>query len=243
MKLGWDKEIPMALAAEWKEWLKDLERISNFRIERCYKPETHKITGIQLHHFCDASESGYGVVSYLRLTSRCGPPVIAFLMGKARVAPLKVVTIPRLELTSAVLAAKMDDLLKNELELKAIDSVFWTDSTSVLKYIRNDTRRFKTFVANRVTLIRGLTQVSQWRHIRTTLNPADKASRGMRAETLLTESSLIKGPNFLTESNTAWPKLSTEPLELSDGDPEVKKAAVTHALVVHQSISRPGTSS
>lgn len=108
MNYGWDEEIPTALASKWKEWLKELETISSFRIQRCYNPAGFEVTGAQLHHFCDASESGYGTVSYLRLTSRCGPPHIASLMGKVRVAPLKVVTIPRLELASAVLAARMD---------------------------------------------------------------------------------------------------------------------------------------
>lgn len=191
MNLGWDEEIPTALATKWKERLKELELLFNFRTERCYKPAGFKVTDAQLHHFCDASESGYGAVTYLRLTSRCGPPHIAFVMGKARVAPSKVITISRLELASAVLAAWMDQMLRIELELKMSESVFWTDSTSALKYIMNDTQRFKTFVANSVAVIRDLTQKSQWRHIRTDLNPADSASKGMRAETFM------KGINWI----------------------------------------------
>lgn len=147
------------------EWQNDLHMISNFRIERCNRPANFEVTGAQLHHFCTASERGYGIVSYLRLLSRSGPPHIAIVMGKSRVAPLKVVTIPRLELTSTVLAAQMDSMIKKELELAISDSFFWTDSTSVLKYILNNTQRFKTFVANRVSMICDLTQKSQWHHI------------------------------------------------------------------------------
>ncbi len=102
-------------------------------------------------------------------------------MGNARVAPLKVMTIPRLELATAVLAAKVDRMLKEELELVLDDSVFWTDSTSVLKYILNDTSRFQTYVANRVSTIRNLSQKSKWRHVNSAANPADDASRGVRS--------------------------------------------------------------
>ena len=84
--------------------------------------------------------------------------------------------IPRLELAAAVLAAYIDRMLKQELELPVQNSVFWTDSTSVLKYICNDNRRFQTYVANRVSIIRDLSQKSQWKYVQITLNPADDAS-------------------------------------------------------------------
>lgn len=74
-------------------------------------------------------------------------------MGKAKVTPLKQVTIPRLELKAAVTAVKIDNMLRQELQVPLQPSVFWTDSTTVLRYIDNDTTRFKTFAANRVTLI------------------------------------------------------------------------------------------
>lgn len=215
---GWEDDIPTALASRWSEWQKDLHMISDFRIQRCYKPLNHDITDIQLHHFCDASESGYGTVSYLRFSHRSRPPHISFVMGKARVAPLKIVTIPRMELTSAILAARMDNMLKKELELPISASFFWTDSTSVLKYIRNDSQRFKTFVANRVSMIRDLTSKSLWRHIKTDLIPADYASRGMRAKAFLEGRCWLNGPDFLAKREADWPKLSTESLALSDSD-------------------------
>ncbi len=64
----------------------------------------------QMHHFCDASDIGYGTVSYLRLTSS-NKVHVTFIMGKARVAPLKVMTTPRMELTAAVLAVRMDNII------------------------------------------------------------------------------------------------------------------------------------
>ena len=71
-------------------------------------------------------------------------------MGKARVAPTKVTTVPRLELSAAVVAARMSVMLRNELEIEDLQEHFWTDSKVVLGYINNDARRFHVFVANRV---------------------------------------------------------------------------------------------
>lgn len=87
--------------------------------------------------------------------------------------PLKEVTIPRFELTAAALAVKVDMMLKRELQLPLKDSMFWTDGTSVIKYIRNEDKRFLTFVAHRIPLIRGATNISQWRYIPTAQNPED----------------------------------------------------------------------
>lgn len=98
---------------------------------RFYAP----IKSAQLHHFCDASEKGYGTASYLRVTNGRSKVHIAFVMGKAWVAPMKQMTIPRMELTASTLAVKMERILITELQIPLERSVFWTDSTSVLKYI------------------------------------------------------------------------------------------------------------
>ena len=145
---------------------------------------------------------------------------MAFLLGKARVTPIKPITIPRLELIAAVLAARVDRFLRAELQLE--DSCFWTDSTSVLKYIRNEDRCFHTFVANRVTTIRDATKVSQWKYVNTKDNPADDASRGMKVEDLLDRSRWIEGPNFLWKPERYWPENIIE-ISIPLDDPEVKK--------------------
>lgn len=106
---------------------------------------------IELHHFADASSSGYGQCSYIRIVAE-DKEHCALVMGKARVAPTRVVTIPRLELTAAAVSAGVSNFLRAELELK-IDEFFWTDSQVVLGYIKNEARRFHVFVANRVQKI------------------------------------------------------------------------------------------
>lgn len=95
----------------------------------------------------------------------------ALLMAKSRVAPYKKITVPRMELTAAVIAVKVDILLKQELENPLGESVFWTDSLTVLRYVENDASRFKAFVTNSVALIREATSPSQWRYVNSSLNP------------------------------------------------------------------------
>ena len=123
---------------------------------------------------------GYGTASYLSLENSDGKVHCSLVMGKSRVAPLKTVTVPRLELTAATLAVKVDKQIREELDLPINRFVFWTDTTIVLRYIRNTSKRFQTFVENRLQTIHDASSPSQWRHVPTKLNPADLASRGIK---------------------------------------------------------------
>ena len=82
-------------------------------------------------------------------------------MGKARVNPLKSVSVPRLELTAALGSTKINDLVKCELEYNIKKEVFWTESQITLGYIGNDSKRFHVYVANRVAQIRSTTKKQQ----------------------------------------------------------------------------------
>jgi len=106
-------------------------------------------------------------------------------MGNSRVAPLKPVTIPRLELTAAVCSVRNSQQLCQELEYHIDQEYFWTDSRVVLGYISNESRRFHVFVAKRVQEIQENTSVDQWKYVESKQNPADEASRGMKAQELL----------------------------------------------------------
>lgn len=232
MSYSWDEDIPPNYQLQWVGWLEDLKRLCTFSVPRCFKPKGFgQLVSAQLHHFSDASENGYGTVSYLRLQSEDEKIHLAFVLGKARVAPLKNVTIPRMELTAAVLAVRVDRLLKAELQLELENSLFWTDSTTVLRYIKNETKRFHTFVANRVSAIREATSVSQWRYVDTKRNPADEASRGVKVDYLLTSSRWIHGPDFLSKSEEEWPPNILDSTSISSDDPEVKGEVSVNAVI------------
>nr|XP_054607751.1 uncharacterized protein LOC129167238 [Nothobranchius furzeri] len=229
-KMSWDEPVSQTMSQQWTLWLQDLQKITEFNVSRCIKPKHfEEPLQAQLHHFADASEHGYGTVSYLRLQDEKGNVHLAFMLGKARVAPLKQTTIPRLELTAAVLAVKVDRMLRKELSLDLTYSYFWTDSQTLLKYIHNENKRFYTFVANRVAAIREATDVWQWRYVASKLNPADEASRGLTAHNFMACQRWIAGPAFLQKPEKDWPEVFN-PKPVSLEDPEVKGEVIVNVF-------------
>ena len=185
-KSDWDDPVPKSLRHKWERWRSSLQHLEKLKIQRRYKPPTFgKLTSVQLHHFSDASDHGYGQCSYLCLTDDTGQVHCNFVMGEARVTPLKPVTIPQLELTAALLSVRVSASLREELEYDQITEVFYTDSQVVLGYIKNDVRRFHVFVANQVQQIRENSTPDQWKYIETKENPADESSRGLSPQDLL----------------------------------------------------------
>ncbi|XP_045078573.1 uncharacterized protein LOC123491568 [Coregonus clupeaformis] len=222
-KLSWDDPLPDDLRPLWESWLQDLKNLAGVRIQRYYLPSSFKVQHYELHHFSDASMSGYGECSYLRAVSTSGEVHCSLVMGKSRVAPTKVTTIPRLELSAAVVAVRTSDMLKKELEIDCQQECFWTDSKVVLGYISNEARRFHVFVANRVERIKLSTEARQWRYVASEDNPADHASRGVTAEQL-TASNWFTGPDLLWQKELPTGVVMVGEIESSD--PEVKKAQV-----------------
>ncbi|KAL7880992.1 hypothetical protein SRHO_G00032460 [Serrasalmus rhombeus] len=142
---GWDKPLPQSVSDWWMDWTSSLEKIKSFSVPRCLKPHGYGVMRCaELHHFSDASESGYGSVSYIRQVNEQDVVHVTFVLGKSRVPPLKAITIPRLELAATALLVKVDRMLRRELHVDLKASVFWTDSQTVLKNIANDSARFKT---------------------------------------------------------------------------------------------------
>ena len=194
------------------------------RLELRYKPDDFgKPKSIELHSFSNASISGYGQCSYVRMVNDQQKVHCSLVMAKSRVTPLKPVNVPRLELTAALVSTKISAFLGKELKYDCVPECFWTESKVVLGYISNEARRFHTFVANRVQGIRDHTSPDQWHYIDTKDNPADDASRAWGAGELIKSNRWWNGPNFL------WiPQLEIAALEpqTSPEDPEVKKATV-----------------
>lgn len=147
------------------------------------KPEDFgTVVAVELHHFSDASIKGYDQCSYLRFK---GQIHCSFVIAKARVTPLKPITIPRLEFTAVVVSVRISEQLQRELPFEGIKETFWTDSQVVLGYISNEAKKFHIFVANRVQQIQDNTSVDQWQYANTKSNPADDASRGLHATDLV----------------------------------------------------------
>ena len=226
-KLDWDHPIPDDLRPEWKHWREEVRKLGEMKVLRCLSPKDFgQIASVQLHHFSDASLTGYGQCSYARLINEEGRVHCALVMAKARVSPSKQVTVPRLELQAATISTKVARFLGVEMSYKNISHHFWTDSKVVLGYIRNETKRFQMFVANRVQKIRQDSEPHQWNYISTEENPADHASRGLTSAELVT-TNWLRGPCFLWE-NEVLPQ--TTDVEIPADDPEVKEAVV-HSVI------------
>ena len=143
-------------------------------------------------------------------------------MGKSRVVPLKPITIPRLELSAALLSVKVGLLLNQELDYQNLVNVYWTDSKVVLGYLSNEAPRFHVFVAIRVQQIKDHTDISQWRHAVTQQNPADIASRGVSAKEFMNNPLWFKGSEFLWKSEI--PESSAETVGVDPHDAELKRS-------------------
>ena len=182
-KKGWDEPLEDNNARQWTRWLENLSTLEGFKVSRCLlPPHFGPVIEARIHHFCDASMEAYGAVSYLRLQNEDGQVHCSFLMAKSRLAPIRPMSIPRLELAAAVVAVQMDQLLRSEIRMPLCESVFYTDSKIVLQYIKNTRLRLQTFVANRVAIIHDGSSPDQWMYISSEQNPADSLSRGLSAK-------------------------------------------------------------
>ena len=225
--LGWDDPIKAEDKSFWKQYVNLLGALGRTRVPRCYRPCQFEPVEVQLHCFCDASQKGYGTVLYLRFVGPLGQVHCSFVMGRSRVAPIKPMTIPRLELVAAVVGAELTEFVQNELDFDPDEVVYWTDSTSVLGYIRSTARRYRTFVANRIAVIQSLSSPEQWRHVSTDQNPADVASRGQMPDQLPQSDIWFNGPAFLWLEQDKWPIAS----ENSNSDSTISDAEL---LKCHQ---------
>jgi hypothetical protein len=215
---SWDTPMAAGMSDKWKSWLEDLMTISDLKIPRYYKFGLEgKLSAVELHTFCDASSIGYGACAYLRF-QHVEFSSSALVMSKSRVAPLKPITVPRLELEGAVVGVKLANLLLRELHLDDMKTFFWTDSQAVLSYINNDSRRFHTYVCNRVDKIRTLSAPSTWGYVPSRLNPADLISRGSPVVGLL-DCLWLQEPDVST-----FGQLQLSSLVLDSLDPEVRHA-------------------
>jgi hypothetical protein len=236
LRLGWDDQIPQEHQRKWEVWIAELPKLENFYIDRCFKPswfESCKTT--QLHHFADASQTGYGTASYLRFENEDGKVYCTLVTSKSRVSPLKQITIPRLELTAAVVAVKVNHMIQKELDIPIHKTFFWTDSMTVLRYINNESARFHTFVANRIALIRDGSEPSQWRYVNTRSNPADDSSRGLSVRKFLISKRWVQGPDFMHLPEDQWPIPDVDDVCKMENDPEVKEQVISNAVLVKSS--------
>lgn len=150
--LEWDQELPLPVREEWTRFFQEMGDLNHVTFERSLTP-VDAIGLPTLCFFSDASNEAFGTCAYIRWQTESNEYHTRFIAAKSRVAPLKPLTIPRLELQAAVLATRLYQTIAEETRLKFEKVIFFTDSNIVLSWIRSQARDFKPFVSARVAEI------------------------------------------------------------------------------------------
>ena len=210
-KGGWDKSLDPRMTEQVTKIFLDMKNCEKISFPRCYS-RGKKIRGIELHMFSDASELAFGAVIYMRVSSEDGIHT-SLVAAKCRIAPFKKQSIPRLELLAALTGVRLllnvATTLNKVIELKNI--YCWSDSKTVLYWIKGRERVWKQFVENRLIEIRKGTSPDQWRHVRGVENPADMCCRGILSSQLNSSKLWREEPYWLKQDISSW---NIEPIEV-----------------------------
>ncbi|GFX49444.1 integrase catalytic domain-containing protein [Trichonephila clavipes] len=200
LKLEWDEPLSNPIAKEWNDFVSTLPVIQNIHVPRLVIGKGRII----IHGFADASTAAYGAVLYVQSISEEDVST-RLLCSKSRVAPVKPITIPRLELCACVLLSQLLEKVLHSLTLPIQQIMLWTDFNIVLAWIQPSPEQLKTFIGNRIQIIQRLTQNCQWNHVSSNENPADLISRGLNASEISSKQLWWHGPDFLREELEANP--------------------------------------
>ena len=167
-------------------------------------------------------------MAYVRFSFKGGGHKCSFVMSKSRIAPLKVITLPRLELSSARIGARLSKLVVHEIGLPIEKIQYWSDSTITLQYIKNKKHRLRVFEANRVSDIHEISEPEQWNKIDGSINPADLLTRGVLDPKKLMLNRWFEGPEQLEKDEETWDGALVD--ELDPEDPAIRKTAMLVAM-------------
>ncbi|XP_072398237.1 uncharacterized protein [Diabrotica undecimpunctata] len=226
--LNWDDKLTGEISSEWLNFLAHIPDLAKLPISRPLLNPLN-ISRIEIHGFYDASMKAYGACIYLRVLHENGIVSCNLITSKSRVAPLKTISLPRLELLGAVLLSTLisNIFLIISPKVSSIASVrLWTDSQIVLAWINSHPSRWSIFVANRITQIQELTRTYLWSHVSSKDNPADILSRGTTPALLVDNTLWWHGPHFLMNATTKFNEFVPN-IDITD-IPEIK--ATLHAV-------------
>lgn len=209
---NWDEEVDDEQQQRFLKWLSHKSAVESLSIPRCYLTLHDNWDGVetQLHVLVDAGQDAYAAVAYLRLEKNSMVDC-SLINAKSRVAPIKIVSIPRLELEAARLGARLAKSCKEMIGINIPSTVFWSDSDTVLAWLRSDAKSNPAFVAHRIAEIQDLTDIANWRYVPSSQNVADEASKRFDNLKLGSDSRWYRGPEFLRKPESEWPKKRTVP--------------------------------
>ncbi|XP_058827913.1 uncharacterized protein LOC131687843 [Topomyia yanbarensis] len=226
----WDDPIDGVSLEKWNRWTQILPEIGEIRVPRSYfgPALSSEIRNLQWHVFTDASENAYGCVAYFR--AEIGGKVhCTLVMSRSKVAPLKQLTIPRLELQAAVLGARLAQTVQQNHSFKIEQVFLWTDSRNVLSWIKSDQRRYRQYVGFRIGEILSLTNATDWLWIPTKYNEADRVTKWKQGASFHSDSSWFRGQPFLSRDRGEWPE---QPLISANTNEEIKVHLLVHDVTL-----------
>ena len=201
--LAWDDPLPLEKRILIQKWIDKYQSAPPIELPRCINPKSSANELHELHIFSDASQLAYGAVAYIRTSSE-NDVSCSFLISKAKVAPIKQLSIPKMELQAAVLGTRLARIVKTHQNILFKETVFWCDSTAVLAWIKSSDK-LKVYVSNRVREIQENSSSDSWYHISGKHNPADHVSRGIDPDEL--PKLWLTPPSFLFEPKDSWNKI------------------------------------
>ncbi|XP_070132572.1 uncharacterized protein [Drosophila bipectinata] len=204
--VDWNEVLPQQLCTRWQQFVSEMHLLETCRVPR-YISVPHQ--EMELHGFADASSQAYAAVIYSRVEVNNGYAV-KLIMAKTRVASIKPISIPRLELNAAHLLSKLIYLVKQSLTVPISRINCWSDSEIVLHWLSSLPRTWNTYVCNHTAEILEVCSRSCWQHIRSGDNPADCASRGVLPKDIVDHQIWWNGPPWLSQSRSAWPPVKAK---------------------------------
>lgn len=225
--LDWDDKVPKDKMEVWRTYRDQLHLLEQIKIPRWIG--TGEIVQIQLHAFGDASVSAYAAVVYSRIVHSDGSIIVNLISAKTKVAPIKVLSIPKLELCGSVLVAKLVSKVRESFKFQDVEVLNYCDNTTVLAWLKSQPNQYNVFVANRITEVQNLTNEKNWFFVATEENPADVASRGILPSQLKDHELWWTGPKWLAKNQSEWPHHQTE----FETDEEKRKTPI-NAFVVRK---------
>ncbi|XP_058817788.1 uncharacterized protein LOC131681096 [Topomyia yanbarensis] len=233
----WDQQIAGENAEKWNQWIARLPEVENVRIPLYYFRGGHDLdfSSVKLHVFVDASEGAYGAAAYLRIETVDGP-MCSLVMARSKVAPLKHLSIPRLELQAAVLGARLENSVVEMLCFDVKQRYFWSDSKTVLSWIHSDHRRYKQFVAFRIGEILSLSKLREWRWVPTKLSIADAMTKWNKKHSMCSDGTWFRGQGFLYFPEEKWPEQGE--VTLNDQE-ELRACFLFHDIRITEQVVDP----
>ena len=229
----WDDPLPDDTRGRWQTLFKEIQGVRTLEFPRCLQPEN--VSGdSELHLFADASGTAHRAVAYL-LWSTVNGPEVRLVAAKARVAPLRETTIPRLELMASLVVSRFARTICDEFKIKPVSVTFWSDSRIVLHWLNSESVLFKPFMGVRVAEIQSTWDPTYWRSVPTNLNPADDLSRGISLEDI--DGRWKNGPQFLKGTKEEWPIKSV--CQSTEDDPEKTKTKIMAPLSNQRPLIKP----